>query len=96
MTQILLSRTKGTVGSAKGYVSNRLVAPMKNAHQLALAVFALAWAGMMLVTGQIYMGYRNARSSAAATSFNTRLDERSLSTRSGGAPELTRPTVAER
>jgi hypothetical protein len=47
---------------------------MNDAHQLALAMFALALAGVMLVTGQLYLEYQMARGPAAAISATIPLD----------------------
>ncbi len=68
-------------------------APMNNdAHQLSLAMFTLALAAVILVTGQLYMEYRGPRSTAAATSVIARADQRDTSYGKPGA----KPKFAER
>jgi hypothetical protein len=61
-------------------------------HQLALAMLSLFWVGVMLVTGQLYMEYREPRALTVKTSST----DRRASVFSIGTPDFVRVRLAER
>ena len=68
---------------------------MNDTHQLVVAMLVLVWAGVMLVTGQLYMEYREARApTVAISSMDPR--QRSSAVFSTGRPDFVQARLAER
>ncbi|MGY8685752.1 hypothetical protein Q2941_49860 [Bradyrhizobium sp. UFLA05-153] len=65
---------------------------MNDTHQVVLAMLALVWAGVMLVTGQLYMEYRAARARTVTISST----DRSASVFSTGRPDFVKARLAAR